>query len=73
MMKGSAWHDLFYENVKLDENYPHIMKLLRAVRARPEFKGILANPKPWHELVSRIVAAPEGTRVALYLPISNDE
>ncbi len=47
MTKGSAWHDVFYENVKF-ENYPHILKLLEAVRARPEFKGILANPKAFH-------------------------
>lgn len=49
------------------------MKLLQAVRARPEFKGILANPKPYHELISKIVAAPEGVKTPLYLPISNDE
>jgi len=72
MMKGSAMHDLYYTNAKI-ENYPHINKLLDAVRARPEFKGILANPKPFHELVSRMAAAPEGTRVSLFLPISNDE
>lgn len=72
MMKDSAWHDLFFANIKF-ENYPHILRLLDAVRARPEFKGILANPKPWHELVSRIVAAPEGVRVSLFLPSSNDE
>ena len=62
MMKGSVWNDIFYENVKF-ENYPHILKLLDAVRARPEFRGILANPKPFHELVSKAAAAPDGTRV----------
>ncbi len=72
MTKGSAWHDVFYENVKF-ENYPHILKLLDAVRARPEFKGILANPKAFYQHINRVVAAPEGVRVSLFLPISNDE
>ena len=72
MIKGSVWHDLFWKNVGF-ENYPRILKLLVGIRARPEFSGILANPKPQHELLAKFAEKPPGVRVQLYLPISNDE
>ena len=72
MTKGSVWNDAFYENVKF-ENFPRIVKLLEAIRARPEFQGdVLANPKPWHEFLARSSAVADGSRLQLYLPISNE-
>ena len=72
MTKGSAWNDNFYENLKF-ENFPRIVKLLEAIRARPEFQGnVLAKPKPYHELLARSSAITDGSKVQLYLPISNE-
>ena len=71
MTKDSAWHDTFYVPIGFHD-YPLLLKLLEAIRARPEFKGILANPKPFHELISKSAAAPEGVKVGLYLPIENE-
>ncbi len=72
MLKGSVWQDLLWKNVGFDK-YPRIVKLLEGIRARPEFKGILANPKPYHQFISQFAEKPPGVRVQLYLPISNDE
>ncbi len=71
MMKGSAWHDTFWVPTGF-HNFPLLEKLLEAIRARPEFAGILANPKPWHELIKKCAEAPEGVKVGLYLPIENE-
>ncbi len=68
MIKGSAWHDVFYEPTKF-ENYPHLIKLLEAVRARPEFKGILANPKAFHKQIIKVIDSPMGVRTPLGLPV----
>ena len=71
MTKDSAWHDTFWVPTGF-QNFPLIVKLLEAIRARPEFAGILANPKPYHELVKKSAEAPEGVKVGLYLPIENE-
>ena len=72
MMEGSAFNDTIYEHIKFNE-YPRIVKLLAAIRARPEFRGTLANPKSYHEFVDRFAAKPPGERVQLFLPCDNDE
>ena len=72
MLQGSAWNDLFWKNLGF-EKYPRIVKLLDGIRARPEFRGILANPKPYHQFVAQVAEKPPGVRVQLNLPISNDE
>ena len=72
MIKGSVWHDLFWKNIGF-ENYPRILKLLEGIRARPEFSGILANPKPFYEHLAKVAEEPPGVRVQLHLPISNNE
>jgi glutathione S-transferase len=71
MMKGTVWNDWW---VMINfEKFPHIVKMLQGVRARPEFKGILANSKPWAEFVAHIASLGPSVRGHLYLPISNDE
>jgi len=71
MMNGSVWHDGVWVQSGF-HNFPLTIKLLEGIRARPEFRGILANPKPWHEFYERVAAKPSGERVHLYLPISNE-
>ena len=63
---------MFWKNLGF-EKYPRIVKLLDGIRARPEFRGILANPKPYHQFVAQVAEKPPGVRVQLNLPISNDE
>ena len=72
MLKGSVWHDIVWTHVGF-ENYPRIVKLLEGIRARPEFRGTLANPKPWQQFIAKAAEKPSGVRVQLFLPISNDE
>jgi hypothetical protein len=47
-MKESAFHDEIWVHIGI-ENYPHILKLLDAMHARPEFKEAIAGIKPQHE------------------------
>lgn len=72
MMEGSAFHDPVYAHIKLDD-FPRINKLLAAIRARPEFKGTLANKKAYHDWLNKHAAKPAGERVQLFLPCDNTE
>ena len=72
MMEGSAWNDTVFEHLRFNE-FTRIHKLISAIRTRPEFKGILANPKAYHEFMNRHAAKPSGERVQLFLPCNNDE
>ena len=62
MIKDSVWHDLFYVNFHF-ENYPHILKLIAGMKARPEFKGAIANPKPYHAYLKAHSETPAGHKV----------
>ena len=72
MLKGSVYNDSLWANMGF-ENYPHILNLLHAIRARPEFKGlnVIANPKPLHEYMEKSINAAVGVKIQLYLPIYN--
>lgn len=72
MMEGSAFHDPVFVHLKFNE-YPRIHKLIAGIRARPEFRGTLANKKSYHEFLDRFAAKPAGERVQLFLPCDNDE
>lgn len=72
MMEGSAFHDPIFVHMKLHE-YPRILKLIAGIRARPEFRGVLANQKPYHEFLQKFSEKPSGERVHLFLPCDNDE
>ena len=71
MYKGSVYNDSLYEPIHF-ENYPHLIKLLAGFRSRPEFVGVLANPKPYHRYLEKSSEKPPGEKVQLYLPCPND-
>jgi glutathione S-transferase len=72
MLKGSVFHDSIWSHVNWS-SYPRILKLLQGIRERPEFRnGVIANPKPWHEFMAKVIEKPPGERVQLFLPISNE-
>lgn len=63
MLEGSKM-DWAYKVIK-PENYPLIKGLITAIRARPEFKGVLANKKPFAEQTNRYMDMPPGERAML--------
>ena len=73
MLKGSVYNDEFWARIGFEEHFPRITKLLQAIRSRPEFKGILANPMPWHLFNEKFAQLPPGAFPSLSLPIENDE
>ena len=61
MMKNSVLHDSIWARLNWDK-YPRTLALLKAVRDRPEFRGILANPKPYHQYLEKNAARPPGDK-----------
>ena len=72
MIKGSAAHDALYVPLNF-EAFPRVHKLLDGIRARAEFRGIIANPKPYHLYFQRSMDNTTDQKVQLFLPCPNEE
>ncbi len=62
MINGSVWHDSIWKQIGF-EKYPRTLKLIEGIRSRPEFRGVIANPKPWREFIAKAAEKPPGERV----------
>ena len=72
MMENSAFQEIF-DHLKISD-YPLLMKLTAAIRARPEFRGgVLSPTKGQHQYLVRSAEKPVGEKAQLFLPVANDE
>jgi hypothetical protein len=64
---------MIWKNVNF-ENYPNLVKLLHAMRDRPEFaeNNVLPKERPLHEHFAKHAQEPPGVKVQLYLPWNNE-
>ena len=69
-MKDTVCND-WWEKINFTK-FPFIVGLLKGIRGRPEFRGILANPRGWSQFITKIASEPASVRASLFLPINND-
>ena len=64
---------MIWKNVSFD-NYPLLVKLLHAIRDRPEFakNSVIPKERPLHEYYAKHAEQPAGVKVQLYLPWINE-
>lgn len=67
-MKDSAFH-VIYEKLNFEADYPHIVKLLQAMRAREEFRNALTQRIPQHSITKELSELPADKRIMLTLPV----
>ena len=64
---------MIWNNVNFDQ-YPLLVKLLHAMRDRPEFASgsVIPKEKTLHEHYAKHAQEPSGVKVQLYLPWINE-